>query len=55
MLNLTTQEMAIIIATAIGASVADMARVLPHMPLSEVEVILNTAQTVNALQGKNSK
>ena len=52
MSELTTEEMANIVASAIGASVTDMARVLPHMTFSEREAILRQAQTINALHGK---
>ena len=50
MSNLTNEEMAIVIASAIGASVADLARVLPRMSIPEREGILSQAKRLNAVQ-----
>lgn len=50
MTQLTTEEMALIVASAIGASVADMMRVLPHMTFEEREAILDQAKRLNASQ-----
>jgi hypothetical protein len=52
--ELSYEEMALIVSSAIGCSITALAAVLPHMTFLERQAILRQAQTLNALQGKET-